>query len=114
MASLNALNSSQTAEVEVLVPRPVIIYTGMKLSDWKDCFVQKKEDATTATEKTSYNECLKTLLYAELCNAELVKVGNSRPNGNLAVKFTFKFSDSNCLKVFQRNSEIITVVSQVV
>lgn len=113
MASFNVL-SSRTSTVEVPVPVPVIIYTGMDLRDWKNCFIQKKNEAATTAEKNRYNECLKILLYAELCNAELVKVGISRPQGSLAVKFTFEFNNPDCQKAFHANAEILSVVSQTI
>ena len=111
MANFDVLDP-MTAVVELPIPEPVIIYPRMKFEDWKDYFIQKRNKTTVTAEKLNYNECFKTLLYAELCNAELIKVGNSTLSSNLAVKFTLKISDYDCLKVFQANMNIVTVVSK--
>ena len=98
--------------VELSVPKPILIFNNMKLEDWKNYFIQERENATDSTAKFSYNKCIKTLMWAEFCNGTLSYVGNSHNNNGLNVKFTFEFTSFSCMVLFKKhwlkNIEIVT------
>ena len=106
--------ASSSSIVTVPIPHPIIIFNGMALQDWKNCFIQKKNEAVEVAEKLSYNKCLKILMLAELCNCTHFKVRNSKEIYGLAVKFHFVFPNPDCLKVFSENLVSLDVVSQVI
>lgn len=101
MASLMSHAEEFLGTIELQIPSPVIIYAGMNLQDWKQYFMEKMHSTCNSNEKTLYNTCIKTMLWAEFCNATLSYVGNSKDrDGNFTVKFTFNFPDNDCRFLF--------------
>ena len=97
MASIiSSLSASQT-KVTLSLPRPVIIWAVMRISDWKNCFIERKKEAESLEEEYSYEKCLKALMWAEFCNGTLVKAGNSSG----AINFTFQFPTLECKRLFE-------------
>ena len=91
-----------TTTIELQVPRPVYITSGMEIPFWKDYFSQKKLESDTSVSATLYNRCLKILQWAEFCNATISYVGNAKDeDNNLTVKFTFHFPDADSHFLFQ-------------
>jgi len=102
MMNCNNTEHHRTATVELLIPNPAIIYTGMQLQDWKKHFIQKKNAASTSTDANLYNRFVKLLLWAEFCNATVCYAGNAKDkDGNLTFKFTFSFPDDDSQLLFQ-------------
>ena len=91
-----------SATVSVNIPRPVILYSDMGFQDWKDTFLQLKNQSTKSTEKESYDKCLKTLMWAEFCNGTISYIGNSKDKYGLTVKFTFQFTSFTCMVLFRK------------
>ena len=88
--------------VTVSVPKPVIIFNDMTIQDWKERFIQLKEESTEFAEKQSYDKCLKTLMWGEFCNGKLSYLGNSKDKSGFTVKFTFQFTSFSCMVLFQK------------
>jgi len=110
MASIiSSLSISQT-KITLSIPRPVIIWAGMEMLDWKNCFIQKKEETDILDEEYAYEACLKALMWAEFCNGSLVKVGS--PSG--VIELTFEFPTLRCKKLFElhldEHLEVVTLV----
>ena len=102
MASLTPPSEEFLGSVELQIPSPVIIFTGMNLQNWKQYFDEKIRNTSNHNEKFLYKKCFKALLWAEFCNATIYYVGNSKDSkGNLSVKFTFSFPDNDCKFLFQ-------------
>jgi len=101
MANIND-NENLTVCVELPVPKPVYIVSGMGIPYWKSHFVLKRDEEDSSSAKTLYTRCLKVLLWAEFCNATISYVGNSKDEeGNLKLKFIFRFPDVDCQFLFQ-------------
>ena len=110
MASvINSLSATCT-RITLSIPHPVIIWSDMKMWDWKNCFIEKKRKATILDEQSAYEKCLKALVWADFCNGSLVKVGNSKG----AINFTFEFPDLKCKNLFdhhlESHLEVVTLV----
>ena len=106
MVNSNNTEHHRTATVDLLIPNPAIIYTGMQLQDWKEFFIQKKNAASTSTVANLYNRFIKLLLWAEFCNATVYYAGNSKDTeGNFTFKFTFEFPNNDCQLIFQADLE---------
>lgn len=110
MACIISSLSATRTKITLPIPRPVIIFAGMGMSDWKNCFIQKKEETNIIYEEFAYEKCLKALMWAEFCNGSLVRVGS--PSG--VVDFTFEFPTLNCKKLFDlhlyEHLEVVTLV----
>ena len=110
MASIiSSLSASQT-KITLSIPRPVIIWAVMKMSDWKNCFIKRKQEAESLEEEYSYEKCLKALEWAEFCNGTLVKAGHSSG----AINFTFEFPTPRCKRLFELHLddhlEVVTLI----
>ena len=93
--TINSISATGT-RITLPIPRPMIIWSDMKMEDWKHCFEQKKLRTVIPDEEYSYQKCLKALFWAEFCNGVLVKVGNSKE----AINFTFEFPNLKCKNLF--------------
>lgn len=102
MATISIL-TSQDISIAAPVPKPVIIYQAMRMQDWKEYFIAKRNEATDSDYKTSYERCLKILMWAEFCNGTLSYVGNSKESYGMAVKFTFHFPNLQSRQLFDWN-----------
>ena len=99
MASIvNSLSTTNT-KITLPVPRPIIIRSTMNFEYWKNCFNKKKLETVIPDEEYSYQKCIKTLMWAEFCNATLVNVGNSSGFINL----TFEFPNTKCKTLFENH-----------
>jgi len=112
MASLTHPSEEFLGTVELQIPSPVIIFAGMNIQSWKQCFVEKMHNARNDSEKTLYHKCIKAMLWADFCNATISYVGNSKDSkSNLTVKFIFCFPDNDCRFLFQLEwGELVKVV----
>ena len=110
-----SFNESTDVSLSIPIPKPVIIFNGMELHDWKERFLMLKNQTLDSTEKRSYSKCIKTLLWAEFCNGSLVYVGNQKNFHSYygtEIKFTFNFPNASCRMLFWddlgKNLDIVT------
>jgi len=110
MASVISSLSATCTRITLSVPSPIIIWANMRMSDWKNCFIEKKRKTETLSEEYAYENCLKALMWAEFCNGSLVKVGNSKG----AINFTFEFPNLKCKNLFEHHLdthlEVVTLI----
>ena len=110
MASIISSLSASQAKITLSIPNPVIIRVLMRMSDWKNCFIEKKEKTESLEEEYAYEKCLKALMWAEFCNGTLVKAGNSSG----AINFTFEFPTLECKRLFELHFdghlEVVTLI----
>ena len=112
MAGISILSSRDIA-ITTPIPKPVIIFSGMGLEEWKKCFFQKKCETDDLSEKIAYDKCVKILMWAEFCNGILIKVGNSKNENGMNVKFTFHFPNLECRWHFGNNlEELVDIVTK--
>ena len=109
------ISESTTITLSIPIPKPVIIFNGMKLQDWKEHFIMLKNQTLGSKEKISYSKCIKTLLWAEFCNGSLVYIGNEKKAHSYygtTVKMTFDFPNFSCRNLFWydlgKNIDIVT------
>lgn len=97
--------SSQNVAVAAPIPKPVIIYTGMGIMEWKNFFMQKKCEVSDPDQKIAYDRCLKIIMWAEFCDGTLTKVGNLKNENGMNVQFFFSFPTLAVRAYFDRNVE---------
>lgn len=105
--TIYSLSASRT-KVNLAIPKPVIIWPNMGIADWKNCFIQQKNEAENFKEECCYAKCFKALMWAEFCNGSLVKVAHAKGS----IEFTFDFPTMLCSILFEKHlAEHLEVVA---
>lgn len=104
MVGISVLGSQNVA-ITSHIPKPVIIYPGMGIQEWKECFAQKKSEENDPANKIFYDKCLKILMWAEFCDGALTKVGNFKTESGMNIQFYFSFPSLALNAYFHRNVE---------
>ena len=97
--------SSQEVSISTPIPSPVIIFSGMGISEWKNFFKEKKCKSNAPIEKIAYNRCFKIIQWAEFCDGTLTKVRNFKTEKGMNIQFYFSFPTLAVRAHFDRNVE---------
>lgn len=102
MVGIRVLSSRDVAIIAP-IPKPVIIFANMRIADWKNFFIQEKEKTSDPVIKTSYDRCIKIIMWAEFCDGTLTKVGNYKNENGMNIQFFFSFPTLAVCAHFHRN-----------
>lgn len=103
MVSLIVLETNATnlsAKIALPTPKPVIIFTGMKIQEWEKFFEEETDKTSIHTEKYDYDQCRATLRWAQFCGAKSISLRVGKNSTGSTVEISFCFDSENDFNLF--------------